>query len=72
MNTTGTLSGAAMTALWLIGANAHTADKKQADFGKLAGDQTVGAITLKNHKGVSATAITLGYSNTLSYHFSVQ
>ena len=72
MNTMRALSGAAMTALWLIGANAHTDDKKRADFGKLSGDRIAGAITLNNHKGVSATAITFGYSNTLIYRFSVQ
>ncbi|MFT4075053.1 MAG: aldose epimerase family protein [Asticcacaulis sp.] len=38
------------------------AEAKRSDFGKLAGGQTVEAITLSNHKGTSATVITYGAS----------
>lgn len=62
MNTMGALSCAAMTALLLIAGSAHATDTKRADFGKLADGQAVEAITLSNHKGVSATVITYGAS----------
>ena len=57
------LAGITGLALCLMSTtSAQAADAHRAPFGTLPDGQTVEAITLKNHKGVSATIITYGAS----------
>ncbi len=52
----------ALMAACSLAANAQGAETKRSEFGKLPDGQSVEAITLTNHKGVSATVITYGAS----------